>query len=277
MYDAGCSGLYYGFETGSPSILKVMEKNLELHHNLDAARWTHDAGIYTCYQLVLGMPGESSKTVGETIEMVKQITEFLPEPPYNYLSINYIQALPGTPVYEYARSTGLIESGIEGEEAYLNQISDINAADDTKFLNFTEYPYLICRSWRPRLLYEVTMHWYRKGKKRDSRPERSKLARGYESGGYFNLHNIVAVNPFLLRLFYPIRAVPIWGWTFTSEFRRSSFKVFCRRLLELVMWNLQPRRQGLRDYRSLRIIMKETAPPPENPSQQNMLPLRLGR
>jgi anaerobic magnesium-protoporphyrin IX monomethyl ester cyclase len=276
MYDAGCSGVYYGFETGSPSILKVMEKNLELHHNIDAARWTYDAGVYTCYQLVLGMPGETHQTIGETIDMVKQITEFLPEPPYNYLSINYIQALPGTPVYEYARSTGLIDASV-GEEEYLERISDINAADDTKFLNFTEYPYLVCRSWRPRLLYEVSMHWYRKGTKRTSRPERSRIGRRYESGGYFNLHDIVAVNPFLLRVFYPIRAVPIWAWTIASEFRRSPFKVFCRRILDLLTWSVKPRKQGLRDYRSLRLIMKDLAPPPNTPSEQSMQPMRLGR
>ena len=146
MREAGCVSLYYGFETGSPDILKVMEKNLDLSHNLKAARATHEAGLFTVYQLVLGMPGETRRTVSETIEMVKQITEFLPEPPFQYLSINYIQALPGTPVYEYARTNGLIAPGLEGEDDYLTSISDIDAGDDTKFLNFTAHPYLTAQS-----------------------------------------------------------------------------------------------------------------------------------
>lgn len=108
MRDAGCVSLYYGFETGSSEMLKVMEKNLDLSHNFNAARCTHEAGLFTIYQLVLGMPGESTKTVSETIEMIKAVTEFLPEPAYKYISTNYIQALPGTPVYEYARAKGFI-------------------------------------------------------------------------------------------------------------------------------------------------------------------------
>lgn len=89
MHDAGCVALYYGFETGSPDILKVMEKNLDLSHNYNAAQWTREAGLFTIYQLVLGMPGESSRTIAETTEMVKRLTEILPEPPQNYLSLNY--------------------------------------------------------------------------------------------------------------------------------------------------------------------------------------------
>ena len=277
MRDAGCTALYYGFETGSPSILEVMEKNLDLSHNLKAARSTYEAGLFTVYQLVLAMPGETPKTIGETIEMTKQITEFLPEPPYTYLSTNYIQALPGTPVYEYARLKGLIGPGLEDEEKYLLTISDVNAGDDTKFLNFTAYPYLIVRSWRPRMLYEATVHWYRHGA---GRHWKGLLLRAwdfkeYKKGGYFNRHDL-ALNPKLLSLFYPVRAIPVWLWTLTSELQRSSPRMFAKRVWELVAWPFS-RREGLTDYRSLRQIMKESAPEPRGQSSESMNPLRLGR
>lgn len=273
MHDAGCTGAYYGFETGSPDMLKVMEKNLELHHNLDAARWTHAAGLYTCYQLVLALPGETSRSVDETIQMLKKITEFLPRPPYNYLSVNYIQALPGTPVYEYARAMGLIGPRLEDEAAYLKLISDIDAADDTKFLNFTEYPYLIVRSWRFKLLYEVTVHWYRH---RDTANlDASPIERHYDKGGYFNLHEL-RVNPVVLRLLYPVRWIPIALQTIISEFQNSSTRVFCARLLEVGVWFFR-RPKPRKDYRSLRLVMKDLAPGPAGQSEESMLPLRLGR
>ena len=161
MYAAGCVALYYGFETGSAGMLKGMEKNLALTHNLNAARCTYEAGLATIYQLVLAMPGETHDTVSETIEMLKGVTEFLPNPPQNHLSVNYIQALPGTPVYEFARTTGLIGPRHEDEEAYLLRISDIDAADDARFLNFTSYPYLTVRTWKTRIAYETAVHWHR--------------------------------------------------------------------------------------------------------------------
>src|SRR2546428_893087 len=111
-----------------------MKKKLDLADNFNAARSTYQADLYTVYQLVLAMPGETHRTISETIEMVKQITEFLPDPPYKRLSINYTQALPGTPVYEYARVKGLIGPKLEDEEEFLLAVSDVDAGDDAQTL-----------------------------------------------------------------------------------------------------------------------------------------------
>lgn len=133
LRDSGCVSAHYGMETGSPRILKVMEKNAILEQNINAARWTYEAGLFTIYQLVLAMPGETHNTIAETIEFVKRVTEYLDEPPRRRLSINFIQALPGTPVYEYARAKGLIGPTLEDEERYLIQVSDVNVGEDLSF------------------------------------------------------------------------------------------------------------------------------------------------
>src|SRR5207249_410669 len=149
--------------------------------------------------------------------------------------------------YEYARTEGLIGSGLEGEEKYLERVSDIDAMDDTKFINFTKYPYLVVRSWRTRMLYEVTAHWYQRH--HESRTGTGIAGQGYDEGGYFNLHEL-KVNPLLLRLLYPVRSIPIWTQTIISEFQNSGLKVFSARLLELLVWLVRkPRQDG--DYRSL--------------------------
>ena len=278
MREAGCVALYYGFESGSPDILKVMEKNLEPAHNLKAARAAWEAGLYTCYQLVLGMPGETDRTVSETIEMVKQITEFLPKPPYHYLSINYIQALPGTPVYEYARLHGHIGRRPEDEDAYLRTISNIDAGDETKFLNFTGKPYLTVQSWRPRILYEATAHWFRvRGRRRAEPDAREGNFKEYQKGGYFNRQEFQR-SAFLLQLLYPVRWLPIMLWTLRSNFRRSPRAVFLKNLKEWVIWPfVRGAGKAPAQYHSLRTLMKEWAPDPSTPSEENMAPLRLGR
>ena len=282
MREAGCVALYYGFETGSPKMLQIMEKSLALSHNLKAALATHEAGLFTVYQLVLGMPGETPQTISETIDMVKKITEFLPEPPFQYLSINYIQALPGTPVYEYASAKGLIRPGLENEDAYLTSISDVNAGDDTKFLNFTAYPTLTVQSWRARLLYEATEHWYRV-RRRGLLPKTVPLTqqksggfKEYQKGGYFNRHSFQR-NPPVLSFFFHVRWLPIGLWTLASIFRRSPRKVFFRHLGEWILWHFRRHRPSLEPTRSLRQVMKELAPVPETASEQAMMPLRLGR
>lgn len=278
MHDAGCVAVYYGFESGSPEILEVMEKKLELEHNLNATRWTYEAGLFTIYQLVLGMPGETPSTVRDTIEMVKQITEFLPDPPSKCLSPNFIQALPGTPVYEYARSAGLIGPTLEDEEAYLLSVSDVDAGDDTRFLNFTNYPYLTVQSWRPRLMYEATVHWHRVRTRQHrvvgEAPE-SGAFRAYKQGGYFNLQT-VGRNPTLFVTLYPLRWLIIWAWTLRAVFRRSTKLQFFTRLLELLTWPLKTSKR-LADYRSLRHIMRDVATQPETQTEKSMMPLRLGR
>jgi len=278
MHDAGCTSAYYGFETGSPDMLKVMEKNLSLSHNFDAARWTSEAGLSTIFQLVLGLPGENPQTVADTIEMLKTVTATLPEPPHKYLSINYIQALPGTPVYEYARANGQIGPRLEDEEAYLLGISDVDAYK-TQFLNFTDYPYLTVKSWRKKLVYEVTVHWYRTGASK-RQPSSAQVGgqgdfRRYEKGGYFNLHEL-RLSGLVLDALYPIRPLPIFLMTVWQELRDGAKTLVLARLWEWATWRLR-RRKAATEYVSLRQVMKNSGAAPSTESEKAMLPLRLGR
>ena len=82
------------------------------------------------------------------------------------LSINYAQALPGTPLYEYARKKGLIGTGTLEEEKYLLMVSDKDAADEFNTLNFTDVPLIIAQSWRPYLTILAARAYIKKfGKK----------------------------------------------------------------------------------------------------------------
>lgn len=162
MRDAGCVTLMYGMETGSDKMLQVMEKKVKLQDNYNAMEWTVNAGLYTVVQLVLGMPGESRQTVDETIGFCKFAMTLSPTQNPNDLSINYAQALPGTPLYDFARARGMIRPGLDGEEGYLAQISDRDAHDETSTLNFTDQPILTARTWRPLITVEVNYAYVKK-------------------------------------------------------------------------------------------------------------------
>jgi len=147
MKEAGCCSIYYGMESGSQKILDIMEKVTKVEQNYNAVKWMAENNLYTIIQLIIGMPGETQETIEETCKFTSFFVEQSPTTDPNALSINFAQALPGTPLYEIARRKGSIESSMEGEEKYLLQISDRDARDGETFLNFTEYPRILLEKW----------------------------------------------------------------------------------------------------------------------------------
>jgi len=155
----GCVSVSYGIESGSPTMLKVMEKKISLEQNIEALKATYEAKIETTPQLVIGMPGETDETIEETIDFLVRTMPYYPDiyrNKVNYLcSINYAQALPGTPLYEYAREYGFLGKDLDSEEAYLIKISDRDAYDVEHFMNYTQQPLLKVLCWRPKILWKV--------------------------------------------------------------------------------------------------------------------------
>ncbi|MDE2040061.1 MAG: radical SAM protein [Elusimicrobia bacterium] len=297
LKDSGCVAIYYGIETGSPAILEMMEKKAALQDNINAANWTREAGLYTIYQYVLGMPGETDRTIRETIEFMKLSTEKLKSSPVELMSINYIQALPGTPVYEYARHLGLIGKSPAEEERYLELISDTNAGDETKFLNFTPHDYLTVQMWRRHMTLE-TVHHYRRVNKvpppslKDlwreivvksldydayarSKSRYADTRNDYTKGSYFNLQTGFYYHV-ISAFFYPLRAPLIFLWILRQEGRRLPFRVFLGRVREHAAAKFRPAPPPI-DYKSLRAIMQGLSSAPLTPTETAMAPLRAGR
>lgn len=300
MRAAGCVSVFYGMETGSPRILEVMEKKATREDNLNAARWTREAGLFTIYQMIVGMPGEDESTIRETIDFLKQVTQDGFESPRSLMSINYIQALPGTPVYEYARHRGLIGKSLAEEESYLLHISDVDAADDTRMLNFTESDYLTVRSWRRRIVFEVLRHYHDHNRtpvpafpvfvwrlltngikktsdhnEKDPVKLREALVEEYSKGGYFNLQRDLAYDS-IVAYFWPMRKLVMGAWLLQDEFRRLPLPEFFAHLAEWARRRLTGRPSDVR-WESLRQVMTKLAPSAATPTEASMQPLREGR
>jgi radical SAM superfamily enzyme YgiQ (UPF0313 family) len=155
----GCVTANYGVESGSQTMLDIMEKNTTVEQNINALIWASEAGLNTIVQLVLGMPGETDDTIRETIEFLKKVSGSLQrwsgKAPSDLISVNYAQALPGTPLYEWAREHGYIGKSIEEEEKYLLRISDTDAYSEDHFINYTGLPMLRVLMWRPWIYAEI--------------------------------------------------------------------------------------------------------------------------
>jgi anaerobic magnesium-protoporphyrin IX monomethyl ester cyclase len=151
MHDAGCVNIDFGMESGSQKMLDSMEKNTSVEQNRNAVIETTKTGIKTAIQLVIGMPGESPQTINETLSFTSFFAQLSSTNDPNALSINFAQALPGTPLYEFGRRRKLIGQTIDDEEQYLLNISGKDARDGSTTLNFTDYPRLLLENWSLKL------------------------------------------------------------------------------------------------------------------------------
>ena len=137
--EIGCWMIEYGFESGSQKMLNVIEKRVSVQDNINVALWTKEAGIYTTPAFVLGMPGETTETINETIDFLKKIN-------CEKFQYTYAFPVPGTPLYDYARLKGYIVD----EDKYLEEIYDFAPNDfiESKvFINFTSEDKATMATW----------------------------------------------------------------------------------------------------------------------------------
>lgn len=102
MRKAGCYRVYYGVESGSPRILKAINKGFTTAQVRRAFRMTHRAGMEPCCFLMVGNPGETPETIDETIELIREIR------PGTSPIVGITTILPGTRQYELSKRQGLI-------------------------------------------------------------------------------------------------------------------------------------------------------------------------
>ncbi len=66
MAEAGCTGIFYGVETGSPRMQPLLNKNLELGEAIEAVRRSDRRAIRTTVSLIAGFPEETRDDVRAT-------------------------------------------------------------------------------------------------------------------------------------------------------------------------------------------------------------------
>ncbi len=93
MKEAGCDRIFFGIESGSDRILKVMNKKITADDAGKAIRSAHAAGLRTGAFFILCYPGEDDGTVLDTIRFATSL-------PVDYLSFTVPYPLPGTALYE---------------------------------------------------------------------------------------------------------------------------------------------------------------------------------
>ena len=113
MRKAGCIQISYGIESGSEKIRGYLNKKITTHEIEKTFDTTLKYGILPRAYFIYGSPGETRKTIQESIDLIKKI-----KPLVIYSSV--LSLFPGTALYsQYKKKSNL------SEDIWLNRIEDI--------------------------------------------------------------------------------------------------------------------------------------------------------
>ena len=94
LKETGCHTIMYGIESSDPGILKRMRKGISIDRIKDVIAFTKSIGIETLGFFMMGFPGESHKTIQDTVR-------FSLELPLDYVQYTVLVPFPDTEIYEY--------------------------------------------------------------------------------------------------------------------------------------------------------------------------------
>lgn len=99
MRRSGCERVFFGIESGNDDVLGLMNKRITISQAKRAVHVAKTAGLDVGAFFIVGYPGESDKTVLDTIRFASKL-------PLDYLSFTLPYPIPGTPLYERVKDKG---------------------------------------------------------------------------------------------------------------------------------------------------------------------------
>lgn len=99
MAESGCNGIFFGIETGSQRLQRVIDKDLDVSQARRIVAEAERLGIRTTVSLITGFPEENEEDLRETASMYIDSLRH----PHSQPQLNVLAPLAGTPVYAQHR------------------------------------------------------------------------------------------------------------------------------------------------------------------------------
>jgi hopanoid biosynthesis associated radical SAM protein HpnJ len=107
LRDNGLRLLLVGYESGNQQILINIKKGLRVERAKRFAADCRDLGITVHGTFILGLPGETTETIRETIEFARQVNP-------HTIQVSVAAPYPGTELYRQARENGWLPADDDG-------------------------------------------------------------------------------------------------------------------------------------------------------------------
>ena len=127
MRQAGCQRLSLGVETGSPSILKNIDKRITVDEIVAAAEMAKKYGVHVRFYMMLGNRGETAQTFHETLDFLARAK------PHQYI-FSCLSVFPGTHDFQDAEKAGWLDRERYFTEDFQELKVPFDASEDTTAL-----------------------------------------------------------------------------------------------------------------------------------------------
>ena len=134
MAESGCKGVFLGIESGSPTILQNMNKSATIEKYAKGIEMLRRHNIMTFGSFIVGFPGETDKTVEETVDFIR--TE---KPDYYRVQMWYCE--PGTPIQKERAKYDINGEGFVWSHKTMDSLAAMDHID-RMFLSITESVWL---------------------------------------------------------------------------------------------------------------------------------------
>lgn len=122
MAESGCAGVFLGIESGSPTILKNMDKHATIEKYSYGIEQLKARGILTFGSFILGFPGETEETVRETTDFIRQT-----KPDFYRVQMWYNEA--GTPIQDRREEFDISGDGFVWEHETMDSLGAMDHID----------------------------------------------------------------------------------------------------------------------------------------------------
>lgn len=147
MKKSGCFNIFIGIESGSPRVLKLLNKKMQLKNIARAVRLIKEAGINAYGSVILGIPSETETEMKRTISFILSL-------PLDGISVFLYTPYPNTKLAEMAPRYGIVSHHWQDYSLHPRQLSFIPyGMTGAKMLNFQRLAYLKFYA-RPKFLLE---------------------------------------------------------------------------------------------------------------------------
>jgi len=143
---AGCHTIYLGIESGSQKILNIISKGITLTQAEKTINLIKKVKINTFGSFIIGIPGETVKTIKKTIDFAKKLSP-------SFAQFTICTPYPGTKLFDVAKEKGWLLTKNWAKYTILDQVMRIPGAVSANLNKWLLRAYLSFYM-RPRFIFE---------------------------------------------------------------------------------------------------------------------------